>query len=327
MYKKWLTLIAGAVFFVNVAIASSDYGPIVRGDTLWGIAKNHRPNTSITIPQMIQAIAKLNPTINVHQLKVGNHLQLPVSQKEVNQLLGIAAPVAVPAAASVQQKTAAPAQASKQTTASHSVVSLRSKVQESQSHLASVKAQLDQAHKTIAQLHQQTTSGTSSGSWSWLWFAAFLLMLGMYLRKKGLSFQSSSIEIAAARFGLKKKGSNAKNERFQEPMQQFPVDDAGLIVTKKRGEDSDQVDFDQEIAQLFAEKNFPQAEKKLKMAIWEHKENIPYRMKLLELYAQTDNKHEFNKISEYMLKHLISEESDYWTQVRGLYLEQWVYDN
>ena len=39
MYKKWLTLVASAVFFVNVAIASSDYGPIVRGDTLWGIAK------------------------------------------------------------------------------------------------------------------------------------------------------------------------------------------------------------------------------------------------------------------------------------------------
>ncbi|WP_293755563.1 hypothetical protein, partial [uncultured Paraglaciecola sp.] len=42
-------------------IRSRIYGPITSSDTLWQISQNYRPNSSLSVYQVMQAIFELNP--------------------------------------------------------------------------------------------------------------------------------------------------------------------------------------------------------------------------------------------------------------------------
>ena len=57
------------------------YGPIVSSDTLWQISQNYRPNNSLSIYQVMQAIYELNPEAfeqqNLNLLKDGSILKMP----------------------------------------------------------------------------------------------------------------------------------------------------------------------------------------------------------------------------------------------------------
>ncbi len=63
------------------APSSGSYGPTKTTDTLWAIAKNMRPDSSITVPQMMLALLKENPDAfinnNVNNLKAGYVLRAP----------------------------------------------------------------------------------------------------------------------------------------------------------------------------------------------------------------------------------------------------------
>jgi len=65
---------------INYA-GSGDYGPAVTGDTLWSIAKAARPDTSVSIQQMMLAILNANPEAfienNINGLKRGAILEIP----------------------------------------------------------------------------------------------------------------------------------------------------------------------------------------------------------------------------------------------------------
>jgi len=73
---------------INYA-GSGDYGPAVTGDTLWSIAKAARPDTSVSIQQMMLAILNANPEAfienNINGLKRGAILEIPVAT-EVDSL-------------------------------------------------------------------------------------------------------------------------------------------------------------------------------------------------------------------------------------------------
>ncbi len=64
---------------------SGDYGPAVTGDTLWSIAKVARPDSSVSIQQMMLAILNANPDAfienNINGLKRGAILQIPDSSE------------------------------------------------------------------------------------------------------------------------------------------------------------------------------------------------------------------------------------------------------
>jgi pilus assembly protein FimV len=68
---------------------SGDYGPAVTGDTLWSIAKAARPDSSVSIQQMMLAILNANPDAfienNINGLKRGAILQIP-DASEANSL-------------------------------------------------------------------------------------------------------------------------------------------------------------------------------------------------------------------------------------------------
>ena len=65
---------------INYA-GSGDYGPAVTGDTLWSVAKAARPDSSVSIQQMMLAILNANPEAfienNINGLKRGAILQIP----------------------------------------------------------------------------------------------------------------------------------------------------------------------------------------------------------------------------------------------------------
>ncbi|MCH9048531.1 MAG: hypothetical protein IH836_06260 [Proteobacteria bacterium] len=68
---------------------SGDYGPAVSGDTLWSIARVARPDSSVSIQQMMLAILRANPEAfienNINGLKRGAILQIP-DAPEINSL-------------------------------------------------------------------------------------------------------------------------------------------------------------------------------------------------------------------------------------------------
>ena len=62
-------------------LQQDSYGPVVQGDTLWSIAKMTRPDTSVSIQQMMLAILNANPkdfiNNNINGLKRGAVLHIP----------------------------------------------------------------------------------------------------------------------------------------------------------------------------------------------------------------------------------------------------------
>lgn len=66
----------------------SDYGPVVRGENLWTIAKDMRGGEAISINQMMIAIFERNPDAfqgNINRLKAGAVLRIP-SREEIRRI-------------------------------------------------------------------------------------------------------------------------------------------------------------------------------------------------------------------------------------------------
>ncbi|HHJ80972.1 MAG TPA: hypothetical protein ENJ65_05000, partial [Candidatus Tenderia electrophaga] len=60
---------------------AGSYGPTNRSDTLWGVAKEMRPDRSVSVPQMMIGLLKENPEAfgnnNINNLKAGHILRTP----------------------------------------------------------------------------------------------------------------------------------------------------------------------------------------------------------------------------------------------------------
>jgi len=63
----------------------NEYGPIRPNQTLWGIASRARPNRSVSVDQMMQAILQANPDAfinnNINNLKAGQILRIPTASE------------------------------------------------------------------------------------------------------------------------------------------------------------------------------------------------------------------------------------------------------
>ena len=68
-----------------IAYGGGDYGPTVTGDTLWSIASAMRPDSSVSVQQMMFALLRANPEAfingNINGLKRGHILNLPDSSE------------------------------------------------------------------------------------------------------------------------------------------------------------------------------------------------------------------------------------------------------
>ena len=74
---------------VSGTYSEDEYGPTVSGATLWSIASQTRPDSSISIQQMMMALLKTNPEAfinnNINGLKQGQILRIP-GQDEISSL-------------------------------------------------------------------------------------------------------------------------------------------------------------------------------------------------------------------------------------------------
>ena len=76
---------AAPTVFRPIAYGGGDYGPTVTGDTLWSIASAMRPDSSVSVQQMMFALLRANPEAfingNINGLKRGHILNLPDSSE------------------------------------------------------------------------------------------------------------------------------------------------------------------------------------------------------------------------------------------------------
>jgi pilus assembly protein FimV len=73
----------------NVNYTGGDYGPTTGADTLWSIASDMRPDTSVSVNKMMMALLRANPDAfidqNINGLKRGQILRMP-NESEMNAL-------------------------------------------------------------------------------------------------------------------------------------------------------------------------------------------------------------------------------------------------
>jgi pilus assembly protein FimV len=73
----------------SISYSGDDYGPIRSLETLWSIASAMRPDTSISVNQMMLALLRTNPEAfinnNINMLKRGQVLRMP-DESEINEL-------------------------------------------------------------------------------------------------------------------------------------------------------------------------------------------------------------------------------------------------
>ncbi len=73
----------------NINYSGGDYGPTEQSDTLWSIASAMRPDSSISVNQMMAALLRANPEAffnqNINGLKRGQILRMP-TESEINSL-------------------------------------------------------------------------------------------------------------------------------------------------------------------------------------------------------------------------------------------------
>ncbi len=78
-------------------VMEEDYGPVQRGETLWGIAERMRPQ-GVSVGQMMMALLRVNPDAfadaNINNLKRGAILRMP-SRSEMEQINSMQAQTAV----------------------------------------------------------------------------------------------------------------------------------------------------------------------------------------------------------------------------------------
>jgi pilus assembly protein FimV len=64
---------------------TATYGPVPSGETLWNVAARLRPDASISVPRMMDALLRVNPRAfwkpNVHGLRAGATLRIPSAQE------------------------------------------------------------------------------------------------------------------------------------------------------------------------------------------------------------------------------------------------------
>ena len=332
---------------------------VKRGDSLWGIAARHRPSHKVSVPNMIKAIQKLNSdslpegSINIHP---GENLQVPSTLAEVQQALGgKAASSQTESVKSAATKAAqnggknhtppfrehphsTPAQANQDVVNQLRALATQAQkaVMQAKQENAELTSQLQQSQKQAAELKGQVNNLQGKGHfpWAWLWFILFVIAVGVFWYQQKKRDAGTGRGAAASRLGLGTGNPSPKKARrmnmhdytnLSEELQSYPVQ-AGDVVKPREPEHEEVMDSMMQIDVEIAQGNYSAAERLIKGVLGKDKSNVPYRMKLLELYAMMDNKREFNKVSEYMLKHLVSEQSEEWKKVRKMYLQTWVYD-
>lgn len=69
----------------DVRVGTKRYGPITSDDTLWSIAREHRPHSSVSVNQMMAAIVEANPQAfvngNMNRMLDGFYLRIPSLQE------------------------------------------------------------------------------------------------------------------------------------------------------------------------------------------------------------------------------------------------------
>lgn len=89
LVRKLMIAFFGLVLCVGLAHAAETYGPITRDDNLWNIATEVRPDSSVSVYQVMLALQRVNPDAfannNVNNLRLGVELRVP-SKAEIERM-------------------------------------------------------------------------------------------------------------------------------------------------------------------------------------------------------------------------------------------------
>lgn len=310
------------------ALATTTYGPIKRGDTLWRIAVKERPSRSVSVHDMLLAIQKMNATTlnGTSNLSVGDTLTIPSTVAEVKTALQ--APSAQkPATTQAFIKTNTAPIENKPVVIERQVVPVSHDSRLSGGDENVISNQVKQSSSSGVQT-TSTASNNSSFPWGWLWFVVVLVASAYiaWLKIAKKSFPLGEVGMAAQRLGISNRRTaphitKYKTRRFQDMDPQKPTFQ-GVNNTPFSKDSADAIAG----AMIdMAENENSNAERILKTALSKDTKNLELRMKLLELYVQTDNRAAFKQQAD-EVEAMVPEHSAMWNTVRAMYLNKWAYD-
>jgi len=242
------------------AIATVNYGPVKKGETLWSIAKTHRPK-HVSIHQMMQAIQNLNGPLMqdsqaIHQ---GQTLILPENIQEVRSALhpvtasSPTSPVVSPAVNPSAQLAQAPASNTPAantvitnpanpmpnlTTANANTASSTVSNTVPAAPALSISTLSNSNPANSSPINSTNTANPAPSSFPWGWASVVVLLLALaYLiwqRKLSGNLPSDIKKLAALRLGISSKRhepstiTRYKTRRFKEGLDLSPDQDFGL---------------------------------------------------------------------------------------------------
>ncbi|MDF2940479.1 MAG: putative Tfp pilus assembly protein FimV domain containing protein [Gammaproteobacteria bacterium] len=329
---------------MHAAFAMQSYGPTKTNETLWSIAKNHRP-AKVTVDQAALAIAKLNPKAFQGAdfvLRPHSYLRLPTTSTEVKSALGLNAVSVNHAKAKTQSQPKLAAEKPKyqpkpylsKKTYSSPVLSQSTEAanQAAAAQIAQLTQQLNAANQKVDLLEQQLDGNSSGFPWSSLWFILWALSsISLYMvyrhykRGGAVEDQDPSLneQLKEARGKTEPIIISVSEKEPENPFEQgeldIPADETTAVQKSEQEELEDEVEEPEEVPAT------PEIEALLQQ-IETDPYNLELRMQVLELYASVSDLAGFNQQSQDMLSHnLMMEGDEVWTKVRALYLNTWIY--
>lgn len=312
---------------MSLAFATKTYGPIKKGDSLWRIAVKNRPARTVSVHDMVLAIQKMNATAlnGTSNLSVGDTLTIPATVAEVRTAITNAQTTSPAKKAAVTEefvKTNAAPIVNKPVAFNKEVIGQTPAPTARPNATRAVETQVSPLVAT------QTATSNTGFPWVWLWFVV-LLIAGSYVAWSKIakrSFADGEKGTAAARLGIsiRRKApcvTKYKTRRFQDKQSSDPQ----FKTMNNTPFSADSADAIAGAMIDMAEDSNENAEAILQAALAKDTQNLEVRMKLLELYVQTNNRTAFKREAD-TIESMVPEHSAMWNTVRSMYLTKWAYD-
>lgn len=347
VFKKLLKpiLILLSLSLIPIASFSMTEHLVAKGDTLWGIAKKYKPQGTST-SEMIKAIkgynAKSSPAIVDNVVRLGDDLSLPTTADEVKE--GIEKLDQLQAGYQSQVQTTKPEStqpsSNNNASANHDVdkiipvttmkdVPTQAKPSNNSEAVSSKKTSQinntpsssmissvgDNAQSRVIYPNEIKNKSTEApevkqSSTSWIIWVVIIILIILIITRR------------LKKAKLRNESTNtSKKSSYQRTS---PKGDVGFYEPKADLDTSNVSEVLVEAMLLINDDRLEDARHTLQQTLKSHPNSIEVRMKLMEVYAASNDEISFTSERDYLAAHLMSHDDERWHEIDEIYHQYFI---